>query len=57
MRMVTTSYTLSATTPLPFSEAVERVRAELKTEGFGVLCEIDVQASWARSSAWRSSRT
>ena len=44
MRMLATSYTLSATTPLPFSEAVERVRAELKTEGFGVLCEIDVQA-------------
>jgi uncharacterized protein (DUF302 family) len=43
--MLTTSYTLSATTPLPFAEAVERVRAELKTEGFGVLCEIDVQAT------------
>ena len=42
--MLTTSYTLSATTTLPFAEAVERVRAELKTEGFGVLCEIDVQA-------------
>ncbi len=43
--MLTTSYTLSATTPLPFANAVERVRAELKTEGFGVLCEIDVQAT------------
>ncbi len=43
--MLTTSYTLSATTPLPFADAVERVRAELKTEGFGVLCEIDVQAT------------
>jgi uncharacterized protein (DUF302 family) len=42
--MLTTSYTLSATTTLPFAEAVERVRTELKTEGFGVLCEIDVQA-------------
>src|SRR6266545_3900543 len=31
--------------PLPFAEAVERVRAELKEEGFGVLCEIDVQAA------------
>src|SRR6266705_898887 len=45
MRMLTTSYTLSATTSLAFPEAVERVRAELKTEGFGVLCEIDVQAT------------
>jgi uncharacterized protein (DUF302 family) len=43
--MLTTSYTLSATTPLPFADAVERVRAELKTKGFGVLCEIDVQAA------------
>ena len=43
--MLTTSYTLSATTPLPFADAVGRVRTELKTEGFGVLCEIDVQAT------------
>jgi uncharacterized protein (DUF302 family) len=46
MRMpTTTSYTLSATTPAPFAEAVEHVREELKHEGFGVLCEIDVQAT------------
>jgi len=45
MRMLATSYTLSATTPLPFADAVERVQAELKTEGFGVLCAIDVQAT------------
>ncbi len=43
--MLATSYTLSATTPLGFTEAVERVRTELKAEGFGVLCEIDVQAT------------
>ena len=43
--MLATSYTLSATTPLPFADAVERVRAELTTAGFGVLCEIDVQAT------------
>jgi uncharacterized protein (DUF302 family) len=43
--MLTTSYTLSATTSLSFLEAVERVRTEVKTEGFGVLCEIDVQAT------------
>ena len=40
-----TSYTLTTTTTLPFAEAVEHVRAELKEEGFGVLCEIDVQAT------------
>jgi len=40
-----TGYTLTATTTAPFGEAVERVRAELKQEGFGVLCEIDVQAT------------
>jgi uncharacterized protein (DUF302 family) len=45
MRMLTTGYTLSATTPLPFDQAVERVREELKADGFGVLCEIDVQAT------------
>ena len=43
--MLTTGYTLTATTDLSFPEAVERVRAELKAEGFGVLCEIDVQAT------------
>ena len=45
MRVLATGYTLSATTELPFAEAVERVREELKVDGFGVLCEIDVQAT------------
>jgi uncharacterized protein (DUF302 family) len=46
MRMPTaTGYTLTSTTTAPFAEAIERVRAELKEEGFGVLCEIDVQAT------------
>ena len=40
-----TSYTLSATTELGFAEAAERVRDELKADGFGILCEIDVQAT------------
>ena len=43
--MLTSTYTLSATNPQPFDDAVERVRAELTAEGFGVLCEIDVQAT------------
>ena len=41
----TTGYTLTTTTSAPFADTVERVRAELKEEGFGVLCEIDVQAT------------
>jgi uncharacterized protein (DUF302 family) len=43
--MLATSYTLSTTTELGFTEAADRVREELKSEGFGVLCEIDVQAT------------
>ena len=43
--MLATSYSLTATTEAPFEQAVERVREELKAEGFGVLCEIDVQAT------------
>jgi uncharacterized protein (DUF302 family) len=45
MWMLATGYTLTRTTPLSVSEAVEHVRAELTAEGFGVLCEIDVQAT------------
>jgi uncharacterized protein (DUF302 family) len=40
-----TRYTLTTTTTAGFAESVERVRDELKQEGFGVLCEIDVQAT------------
>ena len=43
--MLTSTYTLSATTQQPFDDAVTRVREELTAEGFGVLCEIDVQAT------------
>jgi uncharacterized protein (DUF302 family) len=39
-----TGYALTTTTELPFGKAVERVRAELEAEGFGVPAEIDVQA-------------
>ena len=45
--MLATGYTLSETTTLPIAEAVERVRSELAAEGFGVLCDIDVQATLA----------
>ena len=43
--MPATGYTLSATTDLSFDDAVQRVRSELQVEGFGILCEIDVQAT------------
>lgn len=39
------AYTLTAHTDAGFAETVERARVELKEEGFGVLCEIDVQAT------------
>ena len=45
MSQVGSSYTLSTRTELAFSDAVARVRDELTHEGFGVLCEIDVQAT------------
>ena len=45
MSQVGSSYTLSTTSDLGFTEAVARVREELAAEGFGVLCEIDVQAT------------
>lgn len=36
-------YGFSKTIDVPFQEAVERVTAGLKEEGFGVLCEIDIK--------------
>ena len=43
--MLGTRYALTGETMLPLPEAVARVREELKVEGFGVLTEIDVQAT------------
>ena len=42
MQTVRSNYTLSKTTNLAFDHAVEHVRTELRAEGFGILCEIDV---------------
>ena len=39
------SYGISVRLPAPFAPTVARVRAALKEQGFGVLTEIDVQAT------------
>lgn len=39
------TFTLHGTTPLPYEDAVALVRETLKDEGFGILTEIDVQAT------------
>jgi uncharacterized protein (DUF302 family) len=44
-RVDSRTYTLTTSTGLGFADAVGRVREELAAEGFGVLCEIDVQAT------------
>jgi uncharacterized protein (DUF302 family) len=43
--MPANEYTIRERTSLPFDEAAQRVREELKSEGFGILCEIDVRAT------------
>ncbi len=45
MSQVGSSYTLSTSTDHAFAAAVARVREELAADGFGVLCEVDVQAT------------
>lgn len=39
------SYERTVRVDLPYAEAVERVRAALSEQGFGILTEIDVQAT------------
>ncbi len=40
-----TPYSIGKSVPLPYERAVERIREALQQEGFGVLTEIDVQAT------------
>ena len=39
------NYVFTKSVPGPFEQALERVRAELAKEGFGILTEIDVKAT------------
>jgi uncharacterized protein (DUF302 family) len=38
-------YSFSTTVRIPFAEAIDRVTQALKVEGFGILSDIDVQAT------------
>lgn len=40
-----TKYYFNKTVDVPFDKAIELVTEELKKEGFGILTEIDVQAT------------
>ncbi len=42
--MANTGYGYIRTVALPFADAVSKAEAALKNEGFGVLCQIDIQA-------------
>ena len=42
-QMQSSKYGFGKTVELPYEEAAEKVRVALQTEGFGVLCEIDIK--------------
>lgn len=45
MNYTTERYGLGGKVALTYAEAVDKTKEALKAEGFGVLCEIDVQAT------------
>lgn len=45
MMYMTKTYAVKAEVSLPFREALDRVKAALKEQGFGVLTEVDVRAT------------
>lgn len=45
MQFATERYGMGGQVAMSYTEAVEKTKEALKTEGFGVLCEIDVQAT------------
>jgi hypothetical protein len=45
MDQKTVPYALARAVDLPYEEADRRIREELQKEGFGILTEIDVQAT------------
>jgi len=51
------TYERSITVDLPSAEAVQRTRAALSEQGFGVLSQIDVQATLREKRGWRWSPT
>ncbi len=41
-----TSYAYSVDLPIPYADALERVKTALQAEGFGILTEVDVKATF-----------